>query len=229
MSAEQTAPLVRRGHPRLKWLLITGLVRALVRLRVVGRAHLPPPEAGTFVVICNHRSWIDPLAIITVLGPHRPVAFLAAREHIERNVVMDRFFDFLGGIIKVERTSPSQRAVLRSAGYALDHGLRLALFPEGRINFMEQTGVTLLPFEPGAAVIARRGDVPIVPFAIAGSADLFFRRNITIAIGQPLTVASQHHADDATTAQLSATVLALLPTEPRQPRVQVGKWLGKLI
>jgi len=222
-------PLIRRGYPRLKWLLCAGLVRVLVRVRIDSLANLPCSDDGPFVIACNHRAWIDPLAIIALLGPNRPVAFLAAREHIERRAAMDRFFEFLGGVIKVERTAHNQRAVLRAANATLDNGMRLALFPEGRINVPATTNMPLLPFESGAAVIARRGGVRIVPMAVAGSGDLHFRRRITFAIGPSLPAAAHHRDDDATTELLRITIAALLPEEPQQPCVQVGKWLGRLI
>ncbi len=214
-------------HPRITWFLCQLVIR-LVRLRINGRQHLPPAGGKPVVVACNHISWIDPLAIITALGPNRPIVFLAAREHVERRQILERLLTWLGAVIKVERTSLRQREVLRTADTALKGGASIALFPEGRINVATETGHTLLPFEPGAAVIARRGGVQILPVAIAGSDDLYIGRRITLAFGAPITPGFSHRTDDDTIASLRAAIVATTPPSPRHGRLRIGKWLGRL-
>ena len=211
----------------LTWALCQIVIR-LVRLRVTGREHLPLAGDGPVVVACNHIAWIDPFAIVAALGPRRPVVFLAAREHVERRRVLDWLLGQLGAVIKVERTSLRQRDVLRAAESALRGGACIALFPEGRINVGTETGQTLLPFEPGAAVIARRGGVQILPMAIAGSDDLYLGRRITLAIGPPIIPGPTHRTDDDTIAQLHQAILAIIPPSPPHGRLRVGRWLGRL-
>jgi 1-acyl-sn-glycerol-3-phosphate acyltransferase len=215
------------AHPRLTWALCQIVIR-LVRLRVTGRERLAANGGEPFVVACNHISWIDPFAIVAALGPRRPVVFLAAREHVERRPALDRLLGWLGVVIKVERGSLRQRDVLRAADAALRSGANIALFPEGRINVVAETGQTLLPFEPGAAVIARRGGISILPLAISGSDDLYLGRRVNLAIGPPLTPGTTHRADDATIEQLRQTILATLPPAPPHGRLRIGKWLGRL-
>ncbi|HYI16230.1 MAG TPA: lysophospholipid acyltransferase family protein [Thermomicrobiales bacterium] len=211
----------------LTWALCQIVIR-LVRLRVIGREHLPPTGNGPVVVACNHIGWIDPLVIIAALGPQRPVVFLAAREHVEKRRLLDWLLGRLGIVIKVERTSLRQREVLRAAEAKLRGGASIALFPEGRINVTAETGQTLLPFEPGASVIARRGGVPILPMAIAGSDDLYLGRRVTIAIGPPITPGPSHRTDDDTMAEIRQAILATLPPTPPHSRLRIGTWLGRL-
>ena len=52
---------------------------------------------------------------------------------------------------------------------ALKSGKILGIFPEGHRS---ETG-SLLPFEPGAALMALRADVPVVPVYISGNYKLF--------------------------------------------------------
>jgi 1-acyl-sn-glycerol-3-phosphate acyltransferase len=210
----------------LIWVL-SQLVIRLVRIRVVGREHLPRDNAPV-VVASNHIGWIDPFAIIAALGPKRPVIFLAAREHVEKRWLLDWILSRLGAVIKVERTSLRQREVLRAADATITSGASIALFPEGRINAIATTGRPLLPFEPGAAVIARRSGVPIVPVAIAGSDDLYLGRRITVAIGTPIIPGPTHRTDEATTTCLRDTILNLIPPTPRHNRLRIGRWLGRL-
>ena len=211
----------------LTWALCQIVVR-LVRLRVTGREHLPLAGNGPVVVACNHIGWIDPFAIVAALGPRRPVVFLAAREHVEKRRVLDWLLDRLGAVIKVERTSLRQRDVLRAAETTLGGGTNIALFPEGRINVATETGQPLLPFEPGAAVIARRGGVRILPMAISGTDDLYVGRRITIAIGPPVSPGASHRTDDDTMAQLRQAILAIRPPTPPHSRLRIGTWLGRL-
>jgi 1-acyl-sn-glycerol-3-phosphate acyltransferase len=216
------------GHPRLKWFLCALLVRLLVRLRVEQRQKLLRPSAGPCVIACRHLSWIDPIVIIATLGPNRPVAFLAAREHIERRAALRRMLLWLGGIILVERGSNRQRDVLRAADAVLRSGVSLALFPEGKINKVHETGQVLLPLEPGAAVIARRAGVPILPMSLSGSTELHFRRRVVLVIGDPISPGATRQDDPAITDQLYKTLLALTPPTPPMSRWQPGRWLARL-
>jgi 1-acyl-sn-glycerol-3-phosphate acyltransferase len=213
-------PPLRR--PTLAWLLCAIIVRVIARLRVRDAGRLPD---GPAVYACNHLSWIDPLAIIVALGPRRPVVFLAAREHIERRRLLDWVVARLGLVIKIDRKAMGQRDTLRAAERALASGACLALFPEGRINV---TAAPLLPLEPGAAAIARRAGVPLVPLAVAGSRELHFRRTIVLACGGPVAPGRTHREDAAATRQLHDTLLALLPPSPRLGRWRGGSWLGRL-
>jgi 1-acyl-sn-glycerol-3-phosphate acyltransferase len=210
----------------LTWALCQIVVR-LVRLQVVGRRYLPPAGRDT-VVACNHLSWIDPFAIIAALGPRRPVVFLAAREHVEHRWVLNWLLTRLDVVIKVERTSLRQRDVLRAAEAALHGGASIALFPEGKINVASETGQDLLPFEPGAAVIARRGNTQILPMAISGSDDLYLGRRLTLVIGPPITPGANHRADDVTIEAVRQSILAIRPPTPPHSRLRIGKWLGRL-
>jgi 1-acyl-sn-glycerol-3-phosphate acyltransferase len=211
----------------LTWALSQFVIR-LVRLRVTGRDRLPPAGAEPVVIVCNHIAWIDPFAIVAALGPRRPVVFLAAREHVERRRLLDWLLGRLGAVIKVDRTSLRQREVLRAAESRLRGGASIALFPEGRINVATQTGQRLLPFEPGAAVIARRSGVRIVPMAIAGSDDLYLGRRVTLAIAPLVTPGENPHDDEAIIDQIRQTILATLPPTPPHSRFRLASWLGRL-
>lgn len=211
----------------LTWALSQIVIR-LVRLQVTGRDRLPPAGAEPVVIVCNHIAWIDPFAIVAALGPRRPVVFLAAREHVERRRVLDWLLGRLGVVIKVDRTSLRQREVLRAAEATLRGGASIALFPEGRINVAAETGQPLLPFEPGAAVIARRSGVQIVPMAIAGSDELYLGRRITLAIAPPVSPGPSHRSDETTIDQLRQTILATIPATPPHSRIRLASWLGRL-
>jgi 1-acyl-sn-glycerol-3-phosphate acyltransferase len=209
-------------RPTFTWLLCAIIVRLIARLRVQGSRQMPD---GPAVYACNHLSWLDPLVIVVALGPRRPVVFLAAREHIERRRPLDWITARLGLVIKVDRTAMGQRGTLRAAERALASGASLALFPEGRVNV---TAEALLPLEPGAAAIARRAGVPLVPLAVAGSRELHLCRSVVLSCGTPIVTGRTHRDDAATTARLHDDLLALLPPTPPLGRWRGGSWLGRL-
>ncbi|MDJ0733629.1 MAG: lysophospholipid acyltransferase family protein [Nostocaceae cyanobacterium] len=63
------------------------------------------------------------------------------------------------------------------------NGEGVLLFPEGRLG---DTEGQLLPLKRGAAIYALRSGVPILPVALIGTQDLYFRKKLTIRFGKPL-------------------------------------------
>lgn len=214
-------------HPTVTWLLASLVTKLLVRARVRDESGVLRQSNAPAVVVCNHRSWIDPMVIISACGPRRPVVFLAAREHVLRRHFIHRLLAWSGAVILVDRTSARQRDVLRAAEAVVAAGGTLALFPEGKIND-GSTGEAVLPLEPGAAVIARRSDAPILPLAIAGTSELYFRRQVILQVGVPFSPERSHRRDDATTDRIREALLSLLPPTPKTGRWQPGRWLARL-
>lgn len=203
------------------------MTRLLVRLRVRDDRGSLRHRREPAVIVCNHRSWIDPIAIIAAAGPRRPIVFLAAREHVERRWLLHRLLMWLGVVILVDRASTRQRDVLRAAERVVATGGSLALFPEGKINH-GNTGELLLPLELGAATIARRSGARILPLAIAGTGELHLQRRVILRIGEPFTPLPTRHGDDDTTTRIRDDILALLPLTPPLGRWQPGRWLARL-
>ncbi|WP_082989388.1 lysophospholipid acyltransferase family protein [Christensenella intestinihominis] len=120
---------------------------------------------GGCVVICNHISNWDPI----VLGHSvktQPVCYMA-KEELFRNRVANWFLRRLHAI-PVARGKSDLKAV-KTGLSALKNGKILGIFPEGHRSETEE----LLPFEPGAALMALRADVPVVPVYISGNYKLF--------------------------------------------------------
>ena len=62
----------------------------------------------------------------------------------------------------------------------------VAIFPEA--NYGPKEG-ELLPFKKGFAHFAIKAGVPVVPVALSGTKDLWFRKRIHVFIGKPLKTA----------------------------------------
>jgi 1-acyl-sn-glycerol-3-phosphate acyltransferase len=105
----------------------------------------------------------------------------------------------------------------------------LGIFAEGRIGFCESD---LLPFEEGAAAFAVASGVPVVPCAIVGSTDLWFRRRIEIRFGPPIETNGIRGRDARTVldGRIRQAVMDLLPAEePRLPRRRPLTFLTDLL
>ncbi|NNC24479.1 hypothetical protein HKX42_01355 [Salinisphaera sp. USBA-960] len=162
-----------------------------IGLRVEGRDNLPP---GPCVVVANHRSYFDGLALICALpAGFSPMIKDAVRQIPVLGRVMAR-----AGSLYVRRTPAREagldtlRVIRRVRG-----GVSPAVFAEGTLS----PDHGLLPLRDGAFLIAARAGLPVVPVAIQGSDNVLpsgGRRlrcgRITVRIGQPLSAAGRDWA-----------------------------------
>ena len=119
------------------------------------------PHDGPLVIVCNHFSSIDPLTIQSLI--YRPIVWMVAREYTI-GPGLDWLFRTLRAI-PVSRDGKDSTA-LRAAMRALSDGHILGIFPEGRFTNTDE----VLPFETGAAMIALRAGVPVLPIGQNGTA-----------------------------------------------------------
>ena len=141
-----------------RWTLRAMFLLAAMPYRLHGTRHLPDSPC---VVIANHRSYLDGLALIAALPPH----FAAVIKHQMAEVLFVGWFLGRIGCRFVERES----AILagrdtRELLVALEGGESLAIFPEG--TFSPDAG--LLPFRDGAFFLAAKAGAPVIPAIIRG-------------------------------------------------------------
>ncbi len=116
------------------------------------------PPRWPCVLVANHLSYMDPIALLSLL-PARPVC----KGEVGR-------WPFIGqvarvrGVLLVDRACPwSGARVLRRAIAELRAGGRVLVFPEGTTTRGDQ----VLPFRRGIFGAARLAEVPIVPVTIS--------------------------------------------------------------
>jgi len=189
---------------RAAWVAVRTLLRPLFCFRVEGLERFP---AGPAVLIANHPSALDPLFLAAAV-PER-LLFLAAAEFFALPAV--------GWVMRTYGSIPVRRgevdaAAVRGALLALEGGRKVAVFPEGRVTPQPDGR----PVHRGAALLAARAGVPMVPVAIAGTGRVFplgawFPRpgRVTVRIGPPLPPpgaerASQDAATEAAMAWIHA-------------------------
>lgn len=162
-------------------LLLTP-VKVIFRVRVVNRHKVP--RSGAYIVAPSHRSLGDiPFAgYIT----RRRIRFMAKQELYEQRPVA-WLFTALGGF-PVERQR-ADRAALRAASAALEGGEPVAVFPEGTRGH----GPKLGDLFDGAAYLAAKLQVPIVPVGIGGSEEILASgkviprlHRVAVVVGDPI-------------------------------------------
>ena len=162
--------------------LACGVLRFICRLngaQVIGAENIPEDEP--LVVISNHTSLADP-PIISSFYPRR-ITYIA-KEGFSRKPFTRWLFSALGAVFL--NKDDGDLAAMRVALAELKAGRSVGIFPEGHRYFDQKMG----EFHEGAAYIAFRARVRVLPVAVVNAADYlhFFRRNIRLVIGEPFPV-----------------------------------------
>jgi 1-acyl-sn-glycerol-3-phosphate acyltransferase len=166
--------------------IVTTFCRTWCRMTVEGRENVP--ATGAFLVAPTHRSILDtPIASDVT---RRRMRFMGADKYW-KNKAFGRLLTALGGF-PVSRGTADREALKRCIA-VLEQGEPLVLFPEGE----RKSGPIVQPLFDGAAFVAVKAGVPIVPVGIGGSerampkgAKFIWPRKVHVAIGKPLQTAS---------------------------------------
>lgn len=159
------------------------LVTMFIAPKVRGRKNIP--KTGGVIFASNHISSLD--SILIIVASRRMVSNLGKVElfkgpigWVSRHV----------GIIPVDRSKKNSGA-LDLAIEQLKKGVTIGITPEGTTNDKDE----LLRFKPGAVVMAKRANVPIVPVAISGNpkrvkgtGKITLWGRPTITFGEPMTI-----------------------------------------
>ncbi|SBT06704.1 AMP-dependent synthetase and ligase [Candidatus Accumulibacter aalborgensis] len=141
---------------------------ARIFLALTGMRLCPTPLTALpttpHLLLVNHCSYLDTLALCATLPPTQAYCFVAKREFVAQPV-MHAILRALGTLF-VERFEASRSAEdVDEIVAALGQGQRVAIFPEG--TFSREAG--LKPFRMGAFVAAARAGVPIQVGGLRGT------------------------------------------------------------
>lgn len=192
-------------------------------LRAEGLAHVP--RTGAFILVANHLSNLDPLIIGATAGQRtgRLIHFLSKEELRHWPVI--GWLATQSGVYFVRR-GEGDRAAQRQSLQLLAAGEPVGFFPEGHRS---RDGV-LQRGRDGAALLAMRAGVPLLPVAITGTGGIFpngsrlpHRSPVTVRIGKPFSLPHQPQgrldkADLAAgTDRFMREIAAMLPEAQRGP------------
>jgi len=188
------------------------------RWKLDGLEHLPQRGKTGMIVVMNHVSWVDIIAIGGLLPLSHRLSWLAKSELFENPV--------FGWVLRNMHAIPVRRGLgdtgaLEAAVGKLREGAVLMIFPEGT----RSRDGKLRSGRGGAVRLALQAGVPLIPAAIVGSEHGFrgtwLRKPLRITIGEPFhlppTEGSRIPASqmNVLTEQMMLRIAALLPEDRR--------------
>jgi len=175
------------------------------KLTLIGAEKLPRNSVAVYA--SNHTSYMDIPVIFSAL----PFQFrILAKKELWSMPFIGWYLN-RSGQIQIDTRNP--RATLSSLGAgarALRSGMSLFVFPEGG----RTSDGELRPFLSGAAYLAIRAQVPLVPIALSGVYELlpihthhFYQGEVTLSVGEPIeTVGMTLRQSEELTARLRRAV-----------------------
>ncbi len=149
------------------------IFRARYKVIAEGKENIPTDRG--VIVVCNHKSVLDPIMVGTSLKV--PLNFIA-KEELFKNKFAGFILKNLGAI-PISRGKADMSAI-NTAIKRVSNSENLLLFPEGTRSKTNE----LLKFKSGATFIASQTNADIVPAAIHYSKKSKFRPKVYIKFGE---------------------------------------------
>ena len=189
-------------------LLVSG-----VKVKVEGLEQLTPN--GSYVFVANHLSYMDTPVLLGNLPDFR---FLAKSGLFKIPLLGTHLVT--AGHIPVPRgdARAAVKTMTSAAQLIRDRGISLLIFPEGGRSH----DGALADFQEGAAYIAIRAGVPLVPIALQGTREVLpfgsghvRSGNVSMRIGDPIPTDQVQLRDRGrVTAELRDRIANMLPEQP---------------
>jgi len=167
---------------RITWWFLLALNKGFWRLTIRGKENVP--TSGAFVLAPVHRSFID--FSLTSSITKRRMRYMG-NDSLWKVGLFGKFISALGAY-PVHRGGADREALTRTVE-VLQGGEPVVIFPEGT----RQSGPKVQELFEGAAYVASKVGVPIVPVGIGGS-ELALQKGkklprpvkVTVVVGQPI-------------------------------------------
>jgi len=159
------------------------IFKLIFRLKIIGRENIP--KTGPFVIVANHSSLLDGFVLVSFV--RAKITFMSAAYLFK--------MPFVGNVLRGVGAIPVQGKgsdikLIKKAMKVLQAGGVLGIFPEGRITNEKDD----FSAKAGAAYLAIKADVPIIPMAIKGAdkalpvgAKFPKLNKIEVKIGKPIS------------------------------------------
>ena len=133
-------------------------VLPVLRVHVKAQGVEKVPTDGRFLLVCNHCSLFDPIALLRAL-PKSQLAFVSKQENSTMFVIGPMMHKLLCQLINRENDREALKTILHCIQIVKEDKASVAVFPEGGI--LSEDG-KLHHFRPGVFKIAQKANVPIV-------------------------------------------------------------------
>jgi 1-acyl-sn-glycerol-3-phosphate acyltransferase len=215
-----------RHFPREPDMLVFGLrsagavlircwLRIYHRLTIVGRDNLP--REGSYIIVANHASHLDTLAIISALplGKLHQVFPAAAKDFFFESLPRTALASILVNALPFDRQTHVRQSLSLCKAVLEKPGNILVIFPEGTRSMTGEIG----EFRRGISLFLAGSDLPVVPCCLVGTFRAWPKgawfprpRKVRLLIGQPRRYADLRRGKEAAEAicrDLREAVLAL--------------------
>jgi 1-acyl-sn-glycerol-3-phosphate acyltransferase len=185
-----------------------------VKVKVKGLEKIAP--GGSYVFVSNHLSYMDTPVVLANI----PVQFrFLAKSGLFQIPLLGTHLARAGHIPVPRDDARAAVKTMTTAAHAIrERGISLLIFPEGGRS---QTG-ELADFKEGAAYIAIRAGVPLVPVALKGTREILpfgsahvRSGSVTMRIGDPVSTEQMQVRDRVRlSAELHDRIATLLADQP---------------
>ena len=182
---DKLEPKIYWERPETKWKLFVrkitkGFLRTLYkiafRMEITGEENKTKAgENGGFIICANHVNFLDAVAV--VVFSKEKIRFIGKYDLAKVGII--RWLEHLFDVIPIKRNTQDLEAMKRCLK-ALKNGEILGIFPEGTRKGMAKNQKV----KNGAAFMAIKSGVPVVPVGISGSFKPFGK--VKIKFGEPL-------------------------------------------
>jgi len=179
---------------------IRAWLRAFHRLTIVGGENLP--RTGSYVIVANHASHLDTLAILAAL-PLRKLhrAFpAAAKDFFFESVPRTALASILVNALPFDRQTHIRQSLSLCQAVLENPGNILVIYPEGTRSTTGEIG----EFRPGISLLLAGSSVPVVPCYVEGAFRAWPKgarcprpRKVRLIIGQPRSYATLRRGREA--------------------------------
>jgi 1-acyl-sn-glycerol-3-phosphate acyltransferase len=169
-------------------ILIRAWMRIYHRLTILGRENLP--REGSFIIVANHASHVDTLAILSALPLrklHR-VFPAAAKDFFFVSVPRTAIAAIVVNALPFDRQTNIRQSLSLCKAMLGNPGNILVIYPEGTRSTTGEIG----EFRPGISLLLAGCDLPVVPCYLEGTFRAWPKgaafprpRKVRLLIGQP--------------------------------------------
>lgn len=179
--------------------IVTHLCRGIMfltgsKVTITGIENIPDE---TVLFVGNHRSIFDVVLLIKVIN--RPFGFIGKKE-LTKIPYLNLLLKLMGGLFLDRNNFREGLKIILAGIEMLKSGLSMLIFPEGTRNKESEEP---LPFKQGSLKLAEKANVPIVPFSIKGTDNIFENNNgltvkparVKINFGKPILLSELPQED----------------------------------
>lgn len=132
------------------------------------------PKTGQFLVVCNHRSIIDPPIVEVALAQTEIFGPWVSKKELYNSLFFGLFVRNAGSIL-LDRQKAQMSGFFTDIKEAVKRGESIFIFPEGTRNKTEHP---LTSFKEGSRIIALKNRLPILPIYIQTHANELLQRSL---------------------------------------------------